>query len=125
MMGMGLALCAAALPGLAEGPPAGYFVGTYEVIGRGPGKAAPPGQRWLEIRVGGAHLEIREDGQAIGVLEYRTPAEATAPLRGTLDNRAIACLFQSDPDNYPRLTCKTEPDPGTHAPGLLTFWPEP
>ena len=77
---------------------------------------------WVTIS-GEFPLQLTSCHLGSGVLQpSKSPIEGGDPLRGTLGDLRLWCRFQSDGDNYPRLTCYAEPD-GDDGPGLLTFWP--
>lgn len=107
-------------------PPMGYFAGRYEIVWR----AADSAETFI-----GGHVRMTAEGDRL-ILSSETVGEGwlarnpstregASPLAGKLGGREMLCLFQNDPDNYPRLTCKTEPGSPEGKPGLLTFWPSP
>ncbi len=107
-------------------PPMGYFAGRYEIVGR----VADDSSTFIS-----GHASLSADGERLFLTSKtigkgwlaKNPSlrEGASPLAGELDGREMFCLFQNDPDNYPRLTCKTQPGSPNGVPGLLTLWPMP
>lgn len=109
-----------------EMPPAGYFTGTYEMIGRMPGASSPAFGDSLTITAENGRLILTSDAHGTGWLARNDAGhEGASPLVGPFGGRQMLCRFQSDGNNYPRLTCLLEPVPPEEAPGRLTFWPVP
>ncbi|CAN0420779.1 unnamed protein product [Ectocarpus sp. 13 AM-2016] len=122
-----LLLLAVFLPGAAwaqDGPPAGYFAGEYEVVGRTPGPDGTALLDWLRIQAEGDRLILKACRSGEGHLSPNpSPSETAAPLIGTLGPWSLSCHFMGDSDNYPRLSCYAVTDDAMKVPGLLNFWP--
>jgi hypothetical protein len=113
-----LGMVFAAGAAVAETPPPEYFEGRYRAIGRDGGE--PPG-----LVDGDLRLEPAPDGLAVtgcggvtGSLLFSTEMEVGNALEGRIGDWAVWCLYNSDTDNYPILTCGAED-------GLrITLWPD-
>lgn len=107
-----------------EGPPPGYFAGTYEMIGREPGAAGKPLADWLRIDAADDHLQLKSCRRGDGRLALNTSErEGAAPLVGNLGDWSLSCHFTNDSNNYPRLTCFAVADDSERTPGPLALWP--
>jgi hypothetical protein len=117
-------------PAVAEeaGPPASFFVGHYEIVGRSPGVGGHAYSGWTEVKLDGEKLSIVrcvEGKKSDGTWEL---ASATADhvrvirARFELDGKALeaTCQVHVDLDNYGRLTCYTYPagEPAIATPGI-------
>lgn len=101
-------------------PPPGFFVGEYEATGRMSGASGQPFADWIRID---DDLNMTACRLGTGKLDYTTDQrEGAAPLEGTLGPEYLHCRYQSDGNNYPRLTCLIAPEGGV-IPGLITMWP--
>jgi len=128
-------------PAVAEeaGPPASFFVGQYEIVGRSPGTNGHAYSGWAQVKLDGEKLAIVRcvgGREGRGRLEF---GEATADRvrvirsRFELDGKALAatCQVHVDLDNYARLTCYTYPasEPAIATPGIEALfhakWPRP
>jgi hypothetical protein len=110
------------------GPPASFFVGQYEIVGRSPGQAGPAYSGWAVVTLDGEALSIVRciaGKESRGRLAF---AAATADrirvirTRFTLGGEALeaTCQIHVDLDNYARLTCYTYPvdQPAIATPGI-------
>jgi len=121
------------------GPPASFFVGRYEIVGRSPGTQGRAYSGWAEVRLDGESLSTVRcvDGKrGDGTLVF---AEATGDRirvirsRFELDGEALeaTCQVHVDLDNYARLTCLTYPvaQRAIPTPGVEALfhakWPSP
>ncbi|WP_192931192.1 hypothetical protein [Gemmobacter serpentinus] len=112
-------------PAVAEDqvPPAEYFTGTYQRVGRD--GATPPGlvDDLVRIDPGAAGLELR--GCAAGAdapaqrLAFDGWGEVPNLLSGGAQDPSLWCLYHNDGNNYPLLNCAA-PD-GRR----FTLWPVP
>ncbi|MEP3277525.1 MAG: hypothetical protein ABJN26_15025 [Stappiaceae bacterium] len=120
-------LTCSSLGAIAQGqPPLSYFDGNYEIVGRQADSLTELVGGDLTIATQGERLILTSKTAGRGWLARKSGGgEGASPLAGKLNGREIFCLFQNDPDNYPRLTCKTQPNTPDGAPGLYTFWPQP
>jgi hypothetical protein len=110
-----LLFCAA--PAAAEAPPPDFFAGRYEAVGRD--EASPPAliDASLALAPEGEGLAVTGCGGAAGHLAFEPVFEAGNHLHGIIGRWQVWCQFDSNPDNYPVLTCTSED-------GLrLTLWP--
>jgi len=100
-----------------EGPPASFFVGRYEIVGRSPGAEGRAYSGWAEVKLDGEALSIVRCAcgeESRGRLAF---AETTGDRIRVLRTRFIlagealeaTCQVHVDLDNYPRLTCHTYP----------------
>ena len=107
-----------------EGPPPGYFAGTYEVIGREPGAAGRPLSDWLQIQARDGQMVLHACRAGNGGLTFNTSTrEGAAPLVGSLGDWMLRCHYTNDGNNYPRLTCYAVHEGMDAVPGLLALWP--
>jgi hypothetical protein len=114
-------------PGL---PPYDFFAGEYAVVGRLPDGGAP--------YAGKATISAAPDG----LLLTRRVGDRETTFRGRFEKAAagdteillfqgatreaviLSCLFVSDPDNYPRLSCLWGPKENrSGTPGLEAYFP--
>ena len=121
-----LLLSFAAGAGLAEAPPAEYFTGVYERVGRD--GAVPPGLLNDVVRIDPAPggLAVSACGAAAGAPLYLLRFDSFGDVQNLLvsqgdEGAALWCLYGNDGDNYPLLTCASD------GPGGAKFllWPEP
>lgn len=107
-----------------EGPPPGYFAGTYEVIGRVPGATGEPLSDWLQISARDGQMVLHACRAGNGGLAFNTSTrEGAAPLVGSLGDWMLRCHYTNDSNNYPRLTCYAVHEGMDAVPGLLALWP--
>lgn len=103
-------------------PPLEYFDGKYKAIGRLANEVVV-GEITIIAKRG--RLDLQSTGLGSGWLgSNKNLHEGASQLTGKLNDQSILCLFQNDPDNYPRITCKVEPKTLKAAEGLLTLWPQ-
>jgi len=125
-MKMMLFLALAATPTLAQtAPPAGYFVGTYELIGRGPGPDFEPLSDMIKMQTSNDEFPLALStchGAAGDLFVALDVMEGGPPLTGHLGGSTIYCYVQNNGDNYPILSCYSDPA-GGEMPGLFTLWP--
>jgi len=121
------------------GPPASFFVGRYEVVGRSPGTEGRPYSGWAEVRLAEQRLSIVrcvEGKKSDGRLVFGSATEDRVRVirsRFALDGEALeaTCQIHVDLDNYARLTCLTYPvdRPSIATPGVEALfhakWPGP
>ncbi len=114
-------------------PPADYFVGKYQIIGRKPGSSATysgtvelrpvPDDAFLIIRRIGDHAV---EGFA-AIDRASPPADHALVLRVRFKERSHEYegifLWRSDLDNYPRLTGFIYQQGTTKSPGLEAWFP--
>ncbi len=116
-----LALCAGAAQ--AEGPPADYFTGVYQRVGRD--SATPPGLVNDVVRLdpapGGLALTVcgAGSGQTPFILAFDQIGDVTNLLWGGEGEDELWCLYGNNGDNYPLLTCSSTNE------SRVTLWPEP
>lgn len=124
------ALCAlVAGPVAAEVPPADYFTGIYERVGRAAG--AEPALLNDLVRIDpapdGAGLLLRvcvpegAPGSAPLVLQFDRFGDVENLLQGGQGREALFCQFFNDAGNYPILICASESAPGEEA-ARFTLW---
>jgi hypothetical protein len=129
VLGMGLRLAFAATAVAAEaGPPASFFVGQYEIVGRSPGAEGRVYSGWAEVKLDGEELSIVrcvEGKKSDGTWEFASATADQARViraRFELDRKALeaTCQVHVDLDNYARLTCYTYPagEPAIATPGI-------
>lgn len=120
----------AVMPGagaaMAEGPPADYFAGVYERVGRD--GAAPPSLLNDLVRMdpvpGGLAVTVCDagpDAPPLMVLGFEAVGDVTnllADRRRTVED-PVWCLYGNNGDNYPLLTCSA--DSGAK----FLLWPQP
>ncbi|MGF1624350.1 MAG: hypothetical protein ACFCVH_05665 [Alphaproteobacteria bacterium] len=102
-------------------PPAGFFLGSYVVVGQHPdGGSVYGGSASIEAGVGEVMiLERRIDGETIRETLRVSSLQplADASVLNVHDDGGVivaSCLWASDLDNYPRLTCLRAPRGGRH-----------
>lgn len=119
-----------------RGPDNSYFVGTYELTGRGPGAGGQSYSGWAVIRDEGKQLSVTRciGGKSeTGHLAYEEwGPDRLIFLNGSLwAGHGASCEFANDNENYPRLACYTYPlgDNPTKTPGIEFYiharWPKP
>lgn len=102
-------------------PPLQYFEGKYKAVGLLSDKLVSDE---VSITKDGKKLTMHSAQLGDGWLETNPRVrEGASPLTGQLKGLQLFCLFQNDPDNYPRLTCRIEPQSEDVDAGLLTLWP--
>ena len=129
--------CAAALalatPAAAQELPfAGYFTGTYELVGRMPGFAKNGTWDLVVIKPVGEDFPLALSTCHMGAGEVRPVTsghEGFWPLEGHLGELDLICNVMNNGDNYPILNCYTMPNGEngvlTLLPSLLSMPPEP
>ena len=110
-MGVGAALAA----GPEDGPEVGFFEGSYELVGRGPGGALVT--KKMALRVEGEGLAAEGCGGEAGALAWARVHESWK-LVGRVFGTEVSCGYAVDAGNYPILNC-LGPE-GVR----LTAWPE-
>jgi len=123
LMTLGILL---ASPVMAQSvPPADFFAGRFEVIGRAASIDFVPLSDRVTIATTGGDFPLLLDGCRLGkghLQKVDDPMEGGPLLSGTLGALPIWCYSQTDGDNYPILSCYIEPE-GDDTFGLLTMWP--
>jgi len=114
------------------GPPASFFVGRYEIVGRSPGTAERPYSGWAEVRLDGESLSIVRcvaGKRSNATLEFGSATVDHIRVirsRFELDGEALeaTCQVHVDLDNYARLTCLTYPvaQPAIPTPGVEAWF---
>ena len=117
-----------ATPLLAQNlPDAGYFTGSYELVGRAPGPQADYINDQIILQAeDDTHFTLKSCHHGTGRVKIgydQSLPEGASPLTGTLGEWQLHCRFINDGDNYPRLTCIAETEDDTEEAGLLTLWP--
>jgi hypothetical protein len=132
---MSLLLLAASAMAKEGGPPASFFTGEYEIVGRSPGAEGRAYSGWAEVKLNAEGLSIERclgGKRSDGTMEL---ASATADRirvirsRFELDGATVeaTCQIHADLDNYPRLTCLTYPvaQPAIRTPGVEAWFHAP
>ncbi|MFZ1468275.1 MAG: hypothetical protein WAT09_04765 [Paracoccaceae bacterium] len=104
-------------------PPADYFTGVYERVGRD--AATPPGlvNDLVRLDPKGDRLSMTVCGggadQPPYLLAFDTIGDVSNLLTGGPDQDRLWCLYGNDGDNYPLLTCAGETG------SKFMLWPQP
>ncbi|MBI1217359.1 MAG: hypothetical protein GC186_02325 [Rhodobacteraceae bacterium] len=115
-----MAVLAGGMAAATDAPPLGYFAGAYRVAGQdAAGKPISGTASIAEHGTTAGSLSLRLCPGGSGRLQVRDRVEEPQSLTGTLNGGQVLCLFTSNADNYPVLSCR---GPG---PLLLVFWPDP